>query len=753
METCKRKNWLHLVAACIGAVATTLGMGAAYAVHDTGFYDMDPAQTAGADTDDPTALTAKDGDPTPRADADTVFHEECNAIAVVPPANGDGAIVSACSPPSLTSGPNGFMGNDPLKDSDSGAFDQAFIVDSKEPDVSHHEPSNKDDQPLNLWGCSLKQNVNDKNDLLQGFVSFYQVPATDTDVTLGDILVFAGGVRDSNEGNENLGVWFYKDPNVNCTSTSQGGTGEFTGVHTDGDLLLVSEFENGGLNAVLKAFEWDDPTPATPEDGDESLVQKFSSSECADASGSPGNTHPANAPGSNVKTLCGMVNNTSIFPAWVPSTKGAGGGGPKPAVGELQQNLWGEIAANLTQTTGLGANTCFSKVLIETRTSSALDSNLFDYMLASVSVCGGLTIRKQTVGGFGGFAFSSTGLPANSGGSGIPDASGNFTLTTSSANNPVGNTFSNLLAGNKTIGETIPSGWQLTSVTCTGDTDGGSTFNGSPLPFSGTIGPGGANSLVVDLDIGETITCTFTDEALADLTLVKDVVNACAVDAGSFTLTIGGPTCQSGNNSVTGTEAAEPITTGQCVTPTGTRAVSEAVSGMVTLADYVTSVTTTGGNDSDDCQDDGTPVTSDSVILSAGESVTCTYTNVRKPTVTVIKQLTGGTSVFDLLVDGVVRSTPASGVGDGGTTGAVVISTVLGTNTFGPVTVSERLGDDTPVLPASFHTFWSCDDTSGTTPTSGTGTSIQIPALQAGENVTCTVTNIPIAAAACPATP
>ena len=38
---------------------------------------------------------------------------------------------------------------------------------------------------------------------------------------------------------------------------SAGGTGPFTGDHTDGDLLVVSEFSNGGVVSTIQVYRWD----------------------------------------------------------------------------------------------------------------------------------------------------------------------------------------------------------------------------------------------------------------------------------------------------------------------------------------------------------------------------------------------------------------------------------------------------------------------------------------------------------------
>jgi hypothetical protein len=117
-------------------------------------------------------------------------------------------------------------------------------------------------------------------------------------------------------------------------------------------------------------------------------------------------------------------------------------------------------------------------------------------------------------------------------------------------------------------------------------------------------------------------------------------------------------------------------------------------------------------------------------------------------------------ATFDLLIDDGNNNSfdhETLAQGDLGMTDTIVITTLKtgSTTTFGPVLVAETTADGAETLPGSvtipasipnFQTFWSCDDTGGT---NGTGTSIEVPTLLSGEDVTCTVTNVPVAQAAC----
>src|SRR4029079_15461097 len=78
--------------------------------------------------------------------------------------------------------------------------------------------------------------------------------------------------------------------------------------------------------------------------------------------------------------------------------------------------------------------------------------------------------------------------------------------------------------GSKDITETVPSGWTLTNIVCTGDTDriigrlsGGNFVNGGTTGFDA-----GDTTARVDVDAGETIECTFTNTKEATLAHHKD---------------------------------------------------------------------------------------------------------------------------------------------------------------------------------------------------------------------------------------
>src|SRR5262249_11370344 len=95
-----------------------------------------------------------------------------------------------------------------------------------------------------------------KNDITHAYAAAY------TDPDNGHLILYAGLDRFDNSGDATAGFWFYhnqigQNPNV----TTNGGH-PFIGKHVNGDLLLVSDFTQGGSVSTVKVFQWvgDDAT-------------------------------------------------------------------------------------------------------------------------------------------------------------------------------------------------------------------------------------------------------------------------------------------------------------------------------------------------------------------------------------------------------------------------------------------------------------------------------------------------------------
>jgi uncharacterized repeat protein (TIGR01451 family)/fimbrial isopeptide formation D2 family protein len=135
---------------------------------------------------------------------------------------------------------------------------------------------------------------------------------------------------------------------------------------------------------------------------------------------------------------------------------------------------------------------------------------------------GMIVVQKIAIGGNGTFNYTTTG------GNGLP---ANFSITT--VGGAGSQTYTNILTGNYSVSETVPSDWLLTGAVC--DT-------GTPAGFT--------------LQPGATVTCTFTNEKAADLEIEKSHSGKFFVgQQGTYTLKVTnhGPSSADGPITVTDT--------------------------------------------------------------------------------------------------------------------------------------------------------------------------------------------------------
>ncbi|WKE65662.1 hypothetical protein PVT67_18690 [Gallaecimonas kandeliae] len=270
---------------------------------------------------------------------------------------------------------------------------------------------------------------------------------------------------------------------------------------------------------------------------------------------------------------------------------------------------------------------------------------------------GQIILVKNTVGGDGTFTFnhSIAGLDSSL------TTSGN---TAQDASDP-------LVPGTYSISENVPAGWDLTGSSC----DDGSA-------------PG-----AIDLQAGETVTCTFTNTKRGQIILVKNTVGG----DGTFTF----------NHSIAGLDSSL-TTSGN----TAQDASDPLVPGIYSISENVPAGWDLTGSSCDDGSAPG------AIDLQAGETVTCTFTNTKRGQIILVKNTVGGdgTFTFNHSIAGLDSSLTTSGNTAQDASDPLVP---------GIYSISEN-------VPAGWDlTGSSCDD----------GSAPGAIDLQAGETVTCTFTN------------
>jgi hypothetical protein len=207
----------------------------------------------------------------------------------------------------------------------------------------------KDDLDIDTWEHS-DGSVPDADDITDAFVAKY----TGTD---DHDYLFFGADRTAVNGSKDLGFWFFKSP------VSLNDDGTFSGVHTVGDILLLSTFTGGGATTTVRVFSW----VGTGGDTNNTLQSGGQFADCV--GGTPIQTNGG----------CATVNNSTVQSPWAYQSKISGSPANTLYAGGLMEG-----GVDLTT---LGLEGCFSNFLATTRSSPEIGSTLKDFLLGSFEVC------------------------------------------------------------------------------------------------------------------------------------------------------------------------------------------------------------------------------------------------------------------------------------------------------------------------------------------------------------------------------
>jgi hypothetical protein len=249
-----------------------------------------------------------------------------------------------------------------------------------------------------------------------------------------------------------------------------------------------------------------------------------------------------------------------------------------------------------------------------------------------------------------------------------------------------------------------------------------------------TFTPGAGNTTgSLTPTAGSAITCTFTNTRIPVLKLVKQF--APTTDAGKVDFSIAGYSTFTGpggngfgHNGETG---FQKITIGG----TGT-AFSEAGHTGTSLGDYDTALACSNQSGSV-AANPGTGNTSGTVTAAAGDSITCTFTNTRKPQVKLVKDFIPDADAgrVNLKIETTTYDNGGGGFADGGTTGFKNV-------TAGSVAIAELANGTTNL--SEYVSSLSCVDdgtTNARTVSPNNKTSGTITGVVAGDKIVCTFVN------------
>ena len=339
-----------------------------------------------------------------------------------------------------------------------GLLEFSHVADGDSPaDTSYlHMGGSKDVNDISEWNLTSNDEAPDKDEIINAFAAAYK--------DNGDMLVYFAADRFSNDGDAQVGFWFVQD------DVTVGG-GSIDGEHTVGDVLVLSDFVNGGAVSEVRVFEWV---------GGKNPLNEITPPSAADCSAAPAGDD-----------ACALVNNAIVTGLPWPYT-------PKANVGDPQTYPVGAFYEGGVNLTDLGVTTdCFSTFIAETRTSQALDARLKDIAVGDFNTCATKSGTKfEDLNADGDRDAGEPGLSGWEIHLFGDDDQGNPVHLHDTTDGNGDYSFENLEPGEYTVCETQQSGWTQSmpgtgagTADCSGHTHGGTTP--------------GARGYAIDLEFGD----------------------------------------------------------------------------------------------------------------------------------------------------------------------------------------------------------------------------------------------------------
>jgi len=260
-------------------------------------------------------------------------------------------------------------------------FDPAFVSDAvgSQTDNTFLGTASKDTDDISAWTWN-PHGTQDKDDIAHAFAGAYHLAN-------GDTAIYAGMDRFANSGDSTAGFWFVQDSTFalcvgpGLAATGNGGSvanasctasGTFVGHHTTGDLLLVSDFSQGGAVSTINVFIWNGGG------------NNCTGSLCLSESRSPAPCDPL----FDNNTLCGLVNNAFVqtvvtkggksTTVLTPSTVSTGGWSFSDKVGATAFRTGEFLEIGIDLNSVFTSLPCFSTFFSETRSSTSPSASLSD---------------------------------------------------------------------------------------------------------------------------------------------------------------------------------------------------------------------------------------------------------------------------------------------------------------------------------------------------------------------------------------
>ena len=230
----------------------------------------------------------------------------------------------------------------------------------------------KDERNVTLWQHSGTDVAPDKDEIVNAAAAAYRVDdqaagpdlpgtANDDDDTEDDVVITFHADRFSNDGDAAIGFWFFK------SRITLNANGSFNGSHSNGDVLVVSDFNEGeGINTI-RVFTWTNgaltevaiPGGNAPKDCQEANHNIF---VCA------------------TENRANQDDVDSVWPTLYSPKPNVGTAGKYPDFTFLEGGI------NMSHVVP-GSDGCFASFLAETRSSTSTTAQLKDFALGEFPIC------------------------------------------------------------------------------------------------------------------------------------------------------------------------------------------------------------------------------------------------------------------------------------------------------------------------------------------------------------------------------
>jgi len=208
----------------------------------------------------------------------------------------------------------------------------------------------KDPNDISSWKHK-DGSVPDKDDITNAYAAAYS--------SNGDLVIYFGADRFANDGDAQLGFWFFQQ------DVTLNPNGTFNGTHQVGDLLVLANFSQGGSVSTIQVLQWVG-SGGNQQGGTLQLVFSSDAARCG--------------PELNGDTVCAITNPGPTAAPW-PYTPKFGPSGTFPPVSFFEGGI------NITEIFGGATPPCFASFLAETRSSTSVNATLKDFVLGSFPLC------------------------------------------------------------------------------------------------------------------------------------------------------------------------------------------------------------------------------------------------------------------------------------------------------------------------------------------------------------------------------